>query len=299
MCVHGQSSCVLEVWPHLCADLRRSVFVIVAGYIDESYSGENPPLTFGLNCVLAAGSEWFWIENAWNKVLARKNKELEAQGRRKISRYHSVDLSNFAGDFKDWDGPERTDFTDRLLQHAIRGNWLLSVGFTANLKEIAEAWPRVMREGVIEFGYHAMLRYIMLKLVKYVPVAYGVGTEIILIHDRCPYDGVLLSAFNHFLKKRPEFASLFRSIAPMGWQNCVPLQPADFVAYEAMKETHRTRPGLRYRDRRLSLKAFLDIDTVGADCMEIPTAKVLEWKEQVEEKDRARGKAYLNDPPAV
>jgi hypothetical protein len=56
-----------------------------------------------------------------------------------------------------------------------------------------------------------------------------------------------------------------------------------------MKETHRTRPGLKYRNRRLSLKAFLDIDTVGADCMEIPTAKVLEWKERVEEKDRARG----------
>jgi len=273
--------------------------VLVVGYIDESYSGENPPLTFGLNCVVAAGSEWFWIESAWNRVLERKNKELEAQGRQRISRYHSTDLSNFAGDFKDWDGPERTDFTDRLLQHAIRGNWMLSVGFTANLKEIGEVWPRVMREGVMQFGYHAMLRYIMLKLVQYVPPAYGEGSEIILIHDRCAYDGILLSAFNYFLKERPDCAPLFRSIAPMGWEKCIPLQPADFVAYEVMKETHRLRPGLKYRDRRLSLKAFLDIDTVGADCMEIPTEKVLEWKEQVEAKDRARGKAYLNDPSGV
>lgn len=66
-----------------------------------------------------------------------------------------------------------------------------------------------------------------------------------------------------------------------------------------MKETHRTRPGLKYRDRRLSLSAFLDIDTVGADSYEIPTAEVLKWKEQVEEKDRANGKAYLNDSNAV
>ena len=112
--------------------------MIVVGYIDESYSGEDPPLTFGLNCVVAAGSEWFWIENAWNKVLERKNKELEAQGRHIISRYHSADLSNFAGEFKDWDGPERTDFTDGCTNMPLGGNWLLSVGFTANLKEIPQ-----------------------------------------------------------------------------------------------------------------------------------------------------------------
>jgi len=50
--------------------------MVIVGYIDESYSKERPPLTFGLSCLFAYGSEWSWIDLAWKKLLDDKNAEL-------------------------------------------------------------------------------------------------------------------------------------------------------------------------------------------------------------------------------
>ena len=270
--------------------------VLLTGYIDESYTGEEHPVTFGLNCVYATYQDWFWIETGWNKVIAAKNKQLIAAGRKPIRRYHSKEISNFENEFADWTGDERTEFTQSLLSRGIDGNFLQTYGVTANLQQLADDWPRVKFEGVKEFGYHAMLRLIMLKLEDMIPRHFGTGTRITLIHERCPYDGILLSAFNHYLNARPNAASLFTSIAPMGWEDCIPLQPADFWAYEAMKETHRYRSGLKSRDRRKSLQAALDLENVGAISDEIPPQTILEWKKKVEERDRQGGKEELNEP---
>jgi hypothetical protein len=268
---------------------------MLVGYIDESYSGEDEPETFGLNCVYSTYSAWFWIEAGWTKVIEAKNRQLEQEGRPTIDRYHSREISNFKNEFESWCDPERAEFTSYLLSHGIDGNFIQSVGFTANLKEIAADWPRVKFEGVRRFGYHAMLRLIMVKLEVLIPQRFGPGARIILIHERCEFDGLLLDAFDHFLRARPTANSLFKSITPMGWEGCVPLQVADFVAYEAMKETHRLRAGQKPRARRKSLSAFLEMDSVGAVCEEIPRNQILVWKERVEERDRNRGMAHLNE----
>lgn len=282
--------------PSVPRGFNRSIFVLLSGYIDESYTGEAEPVTFGLNCAVATWRDWFWIEAGWNNVIEKKNAELIASGRKPITRFHSKEISNFEGDFDAWDGNERTVFTNQLLTKGINGAHLQSVGFTANLKEVAADWPRVKFEDVRRFGYHVMLRLIMLKLEALIPEYYGVGSRIIFIHERCAYDGTFLAAFNHYVEKRPEAKALFSSIAPMGWEDCIPLQPADFLAYEAMKETHRFRPEhKKVRSRRASLTAFLELENVGAICEEIPREEILKWKAKVEEKDRKRGKAYLND----
>src|SRR5277367_4880849 len=62
-------------------NFKRDIFVILVGYIDESYSKESPPLTFGLSCLLAYGNEWPCIELAWRKVLENKNRGLLDVGR--------------------------------------------------------------------------------------------------------------------------------------------------------------------------------------------------------------------------
>jgi hypothetical protein len=280
-------------WPH--GDFSGSVFVLLSGYIDESYTGEAEPETFGLNCAVTTWGHWFWIECSWNNVIEKKNTELIAAGRKRVRRYHSKEISNFEGDFKDWTGPERTEFTSNLLSKGIDGAHLFSVGFTANLKQVAVDWPRVKFEGVQRFGYHAMMRLVMVRLETLIPEYYGSGSRILFIHERCSHDGTFLDAFNHYLKIRPEAKSLFTSITPMGWEDCIPLQPADFLAYEAMKEANRHRPGQKPRGRRGSLTAFLDLENIGVIWDEIPREEILRWKESVEEKDRARGSAHLNE----
>lgn len=229
-------------------------------------------------------------------MLDAKNKQLANAGRKPIRRYHSKEISNFENDFEDWNGDERTELTKELISRAINGNFLQSVGFTANLRELAEQWPRVKYEGVKKFGYHVMMRLIMMKLEKMIPKQFGAGAHIAFINERCEFDGIWRDAFDHYRDKHPHTRSMFTSITPMGWEECVPLQPADFLAYETMKESHRFRPMQKKdRDRRKSLEAFIDLPSVGITSEEIPVEEMLRWKEKVEQKDRERGKAHLND----
>ena len=300
MCGLKQTDSILEIWGPLCSlDFDKAVFALLTGYIDESYTGENEPVTFGLCCVYAPFKDWFWIENGWRKVIEAKNADLATQGRKSIKRYHSKEISNYEEPFDDWNNNERSEFTSYLLSHGINGNFIQSYTLTANLKQVAEDWPRVKFEGVQRFGYHSMLRMIMLKLFELIPPVFGSGAHISLIHERCEFDGVLLDAFNHFLKAAsPERAAMFTSITPMGWERCTPLQVADFCAYESMKDVHRLRPEeirKKARGRRKSLAAFLDMPSTGGICEEIPRHEILRWKEQVEKRDRLRGKSHLNE----
>jgi hypothetical protein len=295
----------MEAWLPLCGfNPDSAVFAMLAGYIDESYSGENEPETFGLCCAYAPFRDWFWIQSGWQKVIAAKNISLISQGRKPIQRFHSKEISNFEKDFANWTGDERSEFTGNLLSKGINGNFVQSYALTANLKQVADDWPRVKFEGVKRFGYDAMLRMIMIALEKRIPPVFGDGERIVLVNERCEFDGVLLDAFNHFRAQSPSKGKMFVSIAPMGWEDCTALQIADFCAYESMKEVHRYRPGQlkpdnTMRERRKSLTAFLNLESVGGICEEIPPQEILRWKALVEERDRQRGRSDLNDFSAV
>jgi hypothetical protein len=64
-----------------------------------------------------------------------------------------------------------------------------------------------------------------------------------------------------------------------------------------MRESHRYRDGQKLRNRRKSLSAFLEMESVGAICEEIPRKEILIWKARVEERDRNRGMEHLNEHP--
>ena len=65
--------------------------MLMKGYMDESYgSAQN---VFSFSCLMARGKDWDDMERRWKRHIAAKNKELLAQGRRPISRYHASDCS--------------------------------------------------------------------------------------------------------------------------------------------------------------------------------------------------------------
>jgi hypothetical protein len=236
--------------------------VVLVGYIDESYSGENPPLTFGLSCLIAWGNEWPWIELAWNKVLEAKNSELINAGRKPIARFHAADMNALAGDFKGWDGPERTEFTQRLVEHVFRRHDTGFLGYTLSLRDISEVWPK---GDALFAAYYMTTQFLIFDLPGVIEQRFPDAKGITLIHDRCGYDGAILKAFDH-VRNDQDFRhrDMFTTIAPMGWENCVPLQPADFCAYESMKESHRVEPDVKLikeRPMRKSLDALLDLDS--------------------------------------
>jgi len=235
------------------------MFMMLEGYIDESYSRENPPQIFSLTCTIARGNEWAWIEMAWRKCLEEKNAALIEQGRTPISRYHSVDINNFREEFTDWDGPERKEFCEKLVKVFARHE-IGYDGYLINLQTMAEVWPEA-KEDLMGSAYHILLRFLMLDIGEGINLDLP-DEKIVLFHDRCNYDGVLLDAFNRSVKDPTfRYAKYFTTIAPMGWEDCIPLQPADLVAYENFKEGYRhldeaQRPRRKIFSELLSLDSF-------------------------------------------
>jgi hypothetical protein len=251
--------------------------VIVVGYIDESYSGETPPRTFGLSCLLAMGSEWPWVELAIHKVIEDKNRKLIESARKPIERLHAGDMSSFVGDFKDWNGDERTEFTKRCLAQIFQPHQFGYLSCTLSLKDLQEVWPD-LGQPALEFAYLIAVRFLLLKLPELVRQRFTGKRNVSLIHERCAYDGAMLNAFNSFLKdsSMPD-RDMFTTIAPMGWETCTPLQVADFFAYEAMKESHRfeVEP---LRSTRLSLVALRDLHSIQGRGFHITKHGIVELK---------------------
>lgn len=79
-----------------------------------------------------------------------------------------------------------------------------------------------------------------------------------LIHEHSDYDSVMVEAFNQVIDDHNfEYRTRFANITPTKWQDCIALQPTDFMAYEYYKESERHLRQIA-RERRKSLKAILD-----------------------------------------
>jgi hypothetical protein len=201
------------------------------------------------------------------KCLEEKNASLSALGRTPISRYHSVDINNFRGEFADWDGPERQAFCEKLMKVFSRHEWGYE-GYLINLQAMVEELPKTKCDP-IGVAYDVLLKFLMAEIGKGILIELP-NAKMTLFHERCAYDGILLASFNELINDST-FASrkCFTTIAPMGWENCVPLQPADLVAYENFKDGFRSLPNPKPRERRKILEELLSMDSF------VPHAKML------------------------
>ena len=272
---------VQELW----SGFPGEISVILRGYIDESYDGkEFPPRMFGLTCTFAHTAEWPWIEMAWQKCLDEKNASLRKQGRKEIRRYHSKDINNYQEDFEGWNGEERKDFCEKL----IRVFWRHICGYEGyliNLQELVEVWPETGPDP-LDFAYHNLLKFLMIEIGKNMNKILP-GHKMNLFHERCAYNGVLLKAFDELVND-PTFSyrNCFTTIAPLGWEDCIPLQPADLLAYENFKEGLRQ---VQPRDRRIIMSEILLIEDFVAH------AKIVDRATMIKLRDRWRASQLESD----
>jgi hypothetical protein len=109
------------------------------------------------------GSEWPWVELAIHKVIEDKNRELIESARKPIERLHAGDMSSFVGDFKDWNGNERTEFTKR-------GSSALSVRIKAEVScyqqsaRFKQSTFRLFLKRIQVVDWHRLVRSSWLKL---------------------------------------------------------------------------------------------------------------------------------------
>jgi hypothetical protein len=71
-----------------------------------------------------------------HRVIEDKNRELIESARKPIERLHAGDMSSFVGDFKDWNGNERTEFTKRCLAQIFQPHQFGYLSCTLSLKDL-------------------------------------------------------------------------------------------------------------------------------------------------------------------
>ncbi len=224
------------------------------GYIDDSGSEQSHLLT--LSCLVGHGSQTFWFEIEWNRCLEKKSKELKAQGRQTISRYHAKDCSSRVREFGGWTVEEQIQFTTCLLR-VFRLYPLAVASYTLNLQDLVLEFPEA-KDNPRPLAHVLLLNHVvrflaesLLSLEKYS------SDRLALVHDRGAYNGVLAEAFRH-LQEDETLLNRERlvSITSLGWEDCVMLQPADLVAYENFKAAERETAAHK---RRKTLELLLDL----------------------------------------
>lgn len=109
-----------------------------------------------------------------------------------------------------------------------------------------------------------------------------------MFHDRTAFDGkydpTILKAFNAQLAKWSA-SSYFTTIAPLAWEHCISLQPADLVAFEVFKEAQARK---ELRDTRKSLKILFNLPAFGVHVKTLDRAVILKFRELIVKNQRGR-----------
>ncbi len=132
-----------------------------------------------------------------------------------------------------------------------------TVSYSLNLNEMADELPW-SADKKMEWAHRLTLNFMMIELGNQIATAEpSVPVKVAFIHDRSPRNGLMLQIFDRLMAD-PTFSykKYFLNIAPMGWEDCIPLQAADLMAYENFKESERV---VTKRNRRYTLKELLSM----------------------------------------
>lgn len=229
--------------------------MLIQAYIDESI-GTNR--TFALGCVIAKDSTWERINHDWKRCLQRKNRQLMRQSRPRFSCYHATDCESRLREFKGWDVPEKNEFVAELIS-IVNRHHVHIVGFTVYLDDLAEFYPQIENE-VEKAAYGALATLLFPEIVEQASqISRQPAIKIVYEHGDVTQN--MQYAYASMKANKP-FAELFQSVEKDNWK-VIPLQIADLIAFETMKDRDNQK-GAVIRDRRRSLNAILGGKLTGA-----------------------------------
>jgi hypothetical protein len=246
------------------------------GYLDDS--GDDETGLVSLSCVVGHYSYLFDFEVAWKRVLEKKNRQLEAEGRPAISRFHATYWSTKNQEFKGWSDDEKFAFFDNLLAIFYRYP-VVGCGETAFRQDIAAVFPEAAEQDRVEHLAHVLLfTLIVLYIDQRLMSRKEYATDrIAFVHDSLQFNGVLHDTFEG-LKRDLGIACRDRliSIELKRWQDEPLLQAADLIAYENYKFVERKHVGA---DMRLTMKKILESGFCGRNAR-MTKESLQDWRDK-------------------
>lgn len=189
---------------------------MLIAFLDESYDKR----IFIVGGFLSYEDEWWKIEKKWKKTLRENH----------LERFHAADCNNGFGEFRGWPPKRRTGLIKRLLriieQQEIYGIYsgVVQPAYRDEfgVKRDDDAYPLCLQH-CIEIIGEKTARLPLTEKVK-------------IIVDTCRFSGKGAEVF-HFMKYGHSWdqGARLHSITYSSWQDFVPLQCADLMAYESFK----------------------------------------------------------------
>jgi len=226
--------------PHWTVGFETLTF---EAYFDETGPKEDAPVT-GAAFYVANAEQWFEFEQGWSGVLGKPEFDVKI--------FHATDYANSWGEFKGWDNDKKLALAKCLFPILLPPNTWIGFGYGVVNQDWAEAIKGHDRlKSRMGKPYMLCVQRLMEILIQYfspLPVDHRVA---VFFEDN-DYKSEITALWDNWLKKHDPQGRLI-SLNFAGKKDMVPLQAADFLAYESYKEIDRVRFA-RPRPKRKSLE---------------------------------------------
>jgi len=195
-------------------------------YMDESYNNR----TMCLGGWLANKEKWREIERAWGERIEYERRISAKRAEPQISRYHASDCASLMGEFSTWERGRQVLFVKRLLR-IITAFQPFGVVLGVSVIDYLKHFPSTNKAW--RYGLYRLCMWRCLEDVGDVVARCFPGERVAVIHDKGDFDQAAKAAFDMALNGR--HGKVFTTIAPISWESSMPLQCADWIAFDGFK----------------------------------------------------------------
>ena len=199
-------------------------------YIDESYNQR----TFCVAGWLCSDDEWGTVETRWKQRVEHERAVSRKKRQKPISRFKASDCANLGGEFRGWKQERQIRFTKKLIE-IIGQSEPIGFAVTAGLGDFISGYPQQENQRLRGCYYFCMMAA-FLDIGDWMARRHP-NQKVTVIYDRGNVSEWAAQAAFASMKNDGGYEprKYFVSAAPMGWEECVPLQSADLLAYEAFR----------------------------------------------------------------
>ena len=220
---------------------------MIRGYFDESYRDKG---IYAIGGYLAKDKTWTSISRQW------KNRCLQDR----VQCFHAADCESGFGEFKKLSVEQRRDLKTDLIQIVDKHDGIGGFGAALIIDEFAQARDsserarKVLGPDPYFFCFQIVLLAVCEDFLRFDPS--GTKKTACVFEDQEEFSGRTKRLFDEFKKMNPNYAPRLTTLTYAPKRQFIPLQVADNLAYETMKEIHN-REYDPTRSRRISMAKMI------------------------------------------